>query len=124
MNFGTTWWVKPLLMVVAILAAFGAGMVVEANLTTDRILKAGQLEREKLASTMAAKMREMTAAAVKSAEVRSARELELEGKLKEAQEEAISHASNNVGLPAGSVRAINRLRKPANSGTGAVQPAK
>jgi hypothetical protein len=113
MNLGTTWWVRPLILVMALAASFGAGMIVEARWTTEKLIEQQQETAEKVASALTAKMKDMTDAAIKSAAERTERERALELQVKQVIKEAEDAANNQVGLPAGSVRALNRLRKQA-----------
>ena len=127
MNFGTAWWVKPLILIVLLAGSFGAGMVVDAHWTQKSILEQARKEREELASALTTKMAEMTDAAIKSSQVRSERERELQATLDAVIEEGQNNVTDNRAcIPAGAVRSLNRLRgtAPVHSKSSPVQPAK
>lgn len=112
MNFATTWWVKPLLMVLAIAGAFGAGVVYEARTELQTVLDQSRKEREALASALTTKIAEMSKAAVESALTRSAREKDLaEQNTKLIQEGQNAVTNNAVCLPAAAASALDRMRR-------------
>lgn len=120
MNFVIPWWAKALVLLALIGGAFSAGMVTEARweVTGARTAlleqqKQAQEQQAKLASDLTQKMREMTDAAVKSAQERSDRERQLETERDDAIAEAEKALTNPsaIGLPAAAATALDRLRK-------------
>jgi hypothetical protein len=114
MNLIMPWWVKPLLMVLALAGAFGAGVVYEARTELQTVLAQSRKEREALALALTSKMEAMQTAAVESAKERTAREASLAEENQKLIEEAQSDVKDNRScLPADAAAALDRLRNSA-----------